>query len=243
MNGKNYYEILGLRYDCTQEEIRAAYKALALKVHPDHNSGNKQFNELFKLINEAYETLSNPGKRIRYDSELNCSGFMNSEKSKPKPFLKINIVDSFSSCFALIVLLFVMCELYFPFFYKIVDSISEYQRSQAVDGKAWDFLLMESSEASFKLKVILLINLVLILSLSQVFSRGYENLETFLENWEIQKRTSRIVFISQVTIIIQCIIILALSLFFGVNRFYIYDLIIMLVFQSYLLYQGKIPIW
>lgn len=51
-------------------EVKAAYKKLALRYHPDRNPGNMQAEEMFKLVNTAYQTLSNPGKRARYDLRL-----------------------------------------------------------------------------------------------------------------------------------------------------------------------------
>ena len=58
MNEKDYYEILGVSKDATEEEIRQAYRRLALKYHPDRNPNNKQAEEKFKEIVEAYEVLS-----------------------------------------------------------------------------------------------------------------------------------------------------------------------------------------
>jgi formylglycine-generating enzyme required for sulfatase activity len=64
---KNYYYILGVERNATLEEIKKAYKKLALKFHPDQNNGDKFFEERFKEIAEAYEILSNQERRNQYD--------------------------------------------------------------------------------------------------------------------------------------------------------------------------------
>jgi len=61
------YEILGVSRNATQEEIKKAYRKLAHKYHPDKNPGDKQAEEKFKQINNAYEILSDPEKRANYD--------------------------------------------------------------------------------------------------------------------------------------------------------------------------------
>ncbi len=67
MAKKDFYEILGIARDASEQEIKAAYRKLALKHHPDRNPGNKEAEEKFKEAAEAYEILSSKEKRARYD--------------------------------------------------------------------------------------------------------------------------------------------------------------------------------
>jgi DnaJ-domain-containing protein 1 len=64
---KQYYKILGLPRSATPDDIKSAYRKLALKYHPDINPDNKEAEEKFKEINEAYKILSDPQKRRQYD--------------------------------------------------------------------------------------------------------------------------------------------------------------------------------
>jgi curved DNA-binding protein len=67
MEYKNYYQILGVSRDADEKEIKRTYRRLARQVHPDVNPGDPQAEERFKEINEAYEVLSDPEKRSKYD--------------------------------------------------------------------------------------------------------------------------------------------------------------------------------
>ncbi|MBQ8319810.1 MAG: molecular chaperone DnaJ [Clostridia bacterium] len=71
---KNYYEILGVDKKASQDDIKTAYRKLAMKYHPDRNKGSEDAAEKFKEINEANETLSDPQKRAAYDYELEHPG-------------------------------------------------------------------------------------------------------------------------------------------------------------------------
>jgi tetratricopeptide (TPR) repeat protein len=65
---KDYYKILGLEKECTEQEVKKAYRKLAIIHHPDKNPGDEEAAERFKEIQEAHETLSDSQKRARYDS-------------------------------------------------------------------------------------------------------------------------------------------------------------------------------
>ncbi len=75
----NYYQILGLQRDVSQEEIKKAYRRIAKQYHPDSNPGNREAEKKFKEASEAYEVLGNEEKRKNYDHKLTT------EWNKPKP--------------------------------------------------------------------------------------------------------------------------------------------------------------
>ena len=65
---EDYYKLLGVDKKTSKEEIKKAYRKLALKYHPDRNKGNKEAEEKFKKISEAYAVLSDDEKRQQYDT-------------------------------------------------------------------------------------------------------------------------------------------------------------------------------
>ncbi|MBN2168496.1 MAG: molecular chaperone DnaJ [Actinobacteria bacterium] len=68
MNGKDYYKLLGVNKDALKDEIKKSYRKLAQKYHPDRNPNNKEAEEKFKEVSEAYEILSDEEKRKQYDT-------------------------------------------------------------------------------------------------------------------------------------------------------------------------------
>jgi len=76
---RDYYEVLGLTKNASEEDIKKAFRKLALKYHPDKNQGDKEAEEKFKEINEAYQVLSDPEKKSTYDqfgtADFNGQGF------------------------------------------------------------------------------------------------------------------------------------------------------------------------
>ena len=66
-NKRDYYEVLGIKKDASADEIKKAYRKSAMKYHPDRNPGDKEAEEKFKEVGEAYEVLSDPDKKARYD--------------------------------------------------------------------------------------------------------------------------------------------------------------------------------
>ena len=67
MSKRDYYEVLGVSRNANDQELKSAYRKLAMQYHPDKNPGNHEAEENFKELNEAYGVLSSPDNRARYD--------------------------------------------------------------------------------------------------------------------------------------------------------------------------------
>ncbi|HXG91361.1 MAG TPA: J domain-containing protein [Blastocatellia bacterium] len=96
---KDYYETLGIKREATEDQIRQAYRKLARKYHPDVNPGDKSAEEKFKEINEAYEVLSDPEKRKRYD-QLGPNWKNGADFTPPPGWSRVNVdFDNLGSIF------------------------------------------------------------------------------------------------------------------------------------------------
>ncbi len=86
MEYKDYYKILGVERNASVDDIRSAYRKLAMKYHPDKNPGDKKAEEKFKEINEAYQVLSDAEKRARYDQLGSAYSSFRSSGGRPSDF-------------------------------------------------------------------------------------------------------------------------------------------------------------
>lgn len=102
MSEQNYYEILGVDRSAPKEELKSAYRKLAMQFHPDKNIGDKNAEEKFKKISEAYEILSDDNKRSQYDRFGNVSA-NGSHKFSRDPFADMfgNLGDIFGQTFGM----------------------------------------------------------------------------------------------------------------------------------------------
>lgn len=101
-NKKNYYEILGVDNNCDINEIKKAYKKLALKYHPDKNNGDKESELKFQEVAEAYSVLNDPNKRKMYDLTGESDDFQFNVGEDFDPFSLFNTIfkshlDSFAN--------------------------------------------------------------------------------------------------------------------------------------------------
>ena len=85
MAKKNYYTALGIDKSASLEEIKKAYRKLAMELHPDRNPGNKSAEEKFKEVAEAYETLSDTDKKVKYDKSWSPGYGYGTPPPPPKP--------------------------------------------------------------------------------------------------------------------------------------------------------------
>lgn len=82
----DYYKILGIEKTATQEEIKKAYRKLSIKFHPDKNNGDAFFENMFKQIQEAYETLGNTQSRNEYDRKSSNQSYFQNQKNNHSNF-------------------------------------------------------------------------------------------------------------------------------------------------------------
>jgi curved DNA-binding protein len=86
MDYKDYYKILGVERKASADDIRSAYRKLAMQYHPDKNPGDKKAEDKFKEINEAYQVLSDSEKRARYDQLGSAYSDFRSSGGRPRDF-------------------------------------------------------------------------------------------------------------------------------------------------------------
>ena len=94
MDYKDYYKILGVGEKASSEDIKKAYRKLAMKYHPDRNPGNKASESHFKEINEANDVLSDPQKRAKYDELSNSYNSWQQAGGTPGSFRWEDVVGS-----------------------------------------------------------------------------------------------------------------------------------------------------
>lgn len=82
----NHYEILGVKQTASQEEIKQAFRGRAKRHHPDRNPNDRHAHARFNLINEAYETLSDPGRRRTYDRSLAGDATAHPRETGTRPY-------------------------------------------------------------------------------------------------------------------------------------------------------------
>ena len=82
----NHYEILGVKQTASQEEIKQAFRGRAKRHHPDRNPNDRHAHARFNLINEAYETLSDPGRRRTYDRSLAGDATAHPRQTGTRPY-------------------------------------------------------------------------------------------------------------------------------------------------------------
>jgi molecular chaperone DnaJ len=85
MAKRDYYEVLGVDKSAGEEDLKKAYRKLAVRYHPDKNQGDKAAEEKFKELSEAYEALSDPQKRAAYD-QMGHAAFDNRSRGRPGGF-------------------------------------------------------------------------------------------------------------------------------------------------------------
>ncbi|HEX2956479.1 MAG TPA: J domain-containing protein [Chitinispirillaceae bacterium] len=91
MEFKDYYSILGVDKNASSDQIKSAYRKLAMKYHPDKNPGNKEAEQKFKEITEAHEVLSDPEKRNRYDElGANWNSYQTAQQGNYDDWFNVN---------------------------------------------------------------------------------------------------------------------------------------------------------
>src|SRR6476646_2717467 len=96
MAKRDYYEVLGVTKSASADEIKKAYRKVAMQFHPDRNPGDKSAEESFKEAAEAYEVLSDTGKKAQYDKFGHTSGNPSQGFDAMRDFFSRNGFTSFT---------------------------------------------------------------------------------------------------------------------------------------------------
>ncbi|PJJ48392.1 J domain-containing protein [Hymenobacter chitinivorans] len=83
---QNHYQVLGVSATASAQEIKLAYKRLAIQFHPDKHGGSSQFEEQFKAVSAAYRTLSDPARRASYDHQLRAAALRADEARRQQQY-------------------------------------------------------------------------------------------------------------------------------------------------------------
>jgi hypothetical protein len=155
---KNYYQVLGVSNNADDVVIRAAYKALAQKYHPDKWGGTKdEANRLMSQINEAYTLLSDPIKRKQYDADLSSDIKIQNTEPKSKKFFSIK--KNLWIKIALILIIGFIFIFAYKFFYSeyISKPIKSFQNISLGESHSeiefrYGFLILNSPPDEFKIR-------------------------------------------------------------------------------------------
>jgi len=125
---KNYYQILNLPMDASNEDIKKSYKKLAIKWHPDKNKSHIALDK-FKEISEAYQVLSDPEKRSNYNMSI--------QSHHHEPIFDICIIDPFKIFNEFIKIINMEFALYPPTMIHIIDCKPKHKKIMKSTTKVW----------------------------------------------------------------------------------------------------------
>ena len=197
MAKRDYYKILGVLKSATEKEIKSAYRKLALKYHPDKNTGDKIAEEKFKEINEAYEILSDTQKKKHYDiskgQEETCKNSVKNTNARNR-FWRRKV---FSRYYYILGAVFFIIGIFIAIF--LYDSfISEFQRqAQSGNGQAAEYrksgfefknLYDRESYLDPEAGVLKIVTRVVIKTVKRIFYRISSGIDFFiycLKNYDI----------------------------------------------------------
>jgi curved DNA-binding protein CbpA len=138
----NYYQVLGINEKASKEQIKRAYKRISVKVHPDKFDGDKYHTEIFQLVNEAQQVLTDEAKRAEYDAALHRS--INPYSRSVKDLFRINFTLNRRSIFLLST---IAAFLIFVFFVPSSDMNQLHEQRNLAELKALSRLKQEGNKS------------------------------------------------------------------------------------------------